>query len=239
MERLNLSGLSGDRSDTDTVLLKSTPHADVHIEQENRISTPHSGPLQSESDKMLMYTGATHEEKGDNTLSYLPKVQPNVPKLLTPADFMSKHVGVGVSKTEKVPFNSMSTLGKDMNREFLNKHEMGDNSVALGMAKTPQMWSFGPSECNRVNIDSEPQSVASTPRVLCQSAEHSHPLYETYSFTPGDVREATSICSREVTPRSSNAKDEVRPSSTQDVQKEIIHIRNRLKSFDQKKKKLR
>ena len=217
--------------------LKSTPHVDVHMEQEYRISTPHLGPLQSESDKMLMYTAATNEEKGDNTQTYLPKVQTNVPKLLTPADFMSKHVGVGVPKTEKVPFNSMFKLGQDMNREFLNKHEMGDNSVALGMAKTPQ--SFGHSECNRVNIDSEPQSVASTPRVLCQSAEHSHPLYETYSFTPGDVREATSICSREVTPRSSNAKDEVRPSSTQDVQKEIIHIRNRLKSFDQKKKKLR
>ena len=208
------------------------------MEQENRISTPHLGPLQSESDKMLMYTGATGEEKGDNTLTYLPKVQTNVPKLLTPADFMSKHVGVGVPKTEKVPFNSMSTMQQEMNRELVNK-QMGVNSVALGMAKTPQMWSFGPSECNRINIDSEPQSVASTPRVLCQSAEHSHPLYETYSFTPGDVREATTICSREVTPRSSNAKDEVRPSSTQNVQKEIIHIRNRLKSFDQKKKKLR
>ena len=194
------------------------------------MSTPHLGPLQSESDKMLMYTGATHEEKGDNTLSYLPKVQTNVPKLLTPADFMSKHVGVGVPKTEKVPFNSISTFGQDMNREFVNKR-MGDNSIALG--------SFDHSECNRVNIDSEPQSVASTPRVFCQSAEHSHPLYETYSFTPGDVREATTICSREVTPRNSNAKDEVRPSSTKEVQKEIIHIRNRLKSFDQKKKKLR
>ena len=216
--------------------LKYTPHVDVHIEQEYRISTPHLGPLQSESDKMLMYTGATGEEKGDNTQTYLPKGQTNVPKLLTPADFMSKHIGVGVPKTEKVPFNSISTFGQDINREFVNK-QMGDNSVALSMAKTPQ--SFGHSECNTVNIDSEPQSVASTPRVLCQSAEHSHPLYETYSFTPGDVREATSICSREVTPKHWNVKDEVRPSSTQDVQKEIIHIRNRLKSFDQKKKKLR
>ena len=190
VERLNLSNLSGDKSDTDTFPFKSTPHADFDVEQTYNIFPG--------TNNLVMGTSGDRE-KHVAVPPNLPNKPINVPKLLTPADFMSKQVAVHVPDTD-----------------LINKEEIRD-----------------------YHIHSESQSVASTPRVLCQSAEHSHPLYETHTLTLGKaIRGATATCSREITPRSVKGEDSW-PASEQDVQKEIIQIRNRLKNFDQKKKKLR
>ena len=87
------------------------------------------------------------------------------------------------------------------------------------------------------------QSVASTPRVLCQIADHGYPLSETRSFKVTDFR------SGEITPRSTVSITTPREQllslgfepigSKQKTEKEIVLIRNRLKLFDQKKKKMR
>ena len=211
IEKLNLSNLSGETSDVDTIPFQPTPHS-----EKQRELTPHAADLGvhfqqqmvPKVDNFVNFQQQTSQkgdtfmkDKGENMIPQilpqnLPCAQPNVPKLLTPADFMSKQAPVS---------------------SFANKQVVLD-----------------------YQIHSETQSVASTPRVLCQSADHSHPLTETYTLPSGNARDITPRSLGEVTPRSlvSGGGDPSHVSSQQ-IQKEIVQIRNRLKSFDQKKKKLR
>lgn len=89
-------------------------------------------------------------------------------------------------------------------------------------------------------VVSECISVASTPRVLYQNTDHNHPLSETRSFRMTDFKEhITPRSTSSVTPRDQLSSCGFDTHSTQMRQKEIITIRNKLKSFDEKKKKLR
>lgn len=89
-------------------------------------------------------------------------------------------------------------------------------------------------------VVSECISVASTPRVLCQNSDHNHPLSETRSFRMTDFKEQiTPRSTSSVTPREQLCSGGFETHSTQVIQKEVITIRNKLKSFDEKKKKLR
>ena len=223
VERLNLSNLSGETSEIDTIPFQPTPHSEKEREQ-----TPDAADLDLHFQQQLLH-------KGDNLMkrrveSVIPQILPqdlpsaltNVPKLLTPADFMSKQVPSNMQRSDKTYQASYTpSEEKDTN--------LGMYSSFANRQMVPEY-----------HIHSETQSVASTPRVLCQSAEHCHPLTETYTLTSGNVRDVTPRSLGEVTPRGlASGGGDPGHTSTQEVQKEIIQIRNRLKSFDQKKKKLR
>ena len=221
VERLNLSNLSGETSEIDTIPFLPTPHSEKEREQ-----TPDAAD-------MGLHFQHKQLHKGDNLMKSesvipqslpqdLPSAQTNVPKLLTPADFMSKQVPSNMQRSDRT-----------LQASYTPSEEKDTN---IGMYSSFANRQMVPD----YHIHSETHSVASTPRVLCQSAEHSHPLTETYTLTSGNVRDVTPTFFGEVTPRSlASGGGDPGHTSTQEVQKEIIQIRNRLKSFDQKKKKLR
>ena len=239
-----MSNLSGDRSDTDTIPFKSTPHSGPDLAQDVAVSGSHvEYPSTKDTDSTR---AANTKDLIDNRgkcvfiSPSVPNVQTNMPKLLTPADFMSKQTNVNLPRTEVTSHSSfIPSVRPDMNTNTVPV--LRDTQGGLDLKTEKSVGSKQLTEIHyEYNIHSESQSVASTPRVLCQSAEHSHPLSQTYTVNPGNVRGATLTSSREVTPRSVTAKGEIsEATSTQDVQKEIVRIRNRLKNFEQKKKKLR
>ena len=223
IERLNLSNLSGETSDADTIPFKPTPHSRKLREQ----TTDTGGAGVHFQQQQLHKVDNFVQDRNESVIPQiipqnLPSAQTNVPKLLTPADFMSKQDSGSMPKSEKISHASYApSQVKDTDADVFSS--FGNRQVVPDY-----------------HIHSETQSVASTPRVLCQSAEHSHPLTETYTLTSGNVREVTPRSVREVTPRSMRSGEgDTGHTSTQEVQKEIVQIRNRLKSFDQKKKKLR
>jgi len=137
------------------------------------------------------------------------------PTLMTPADFVSK------SKTQVAQDTFTSRAGEETPRSVISN------------------YTYAHSECI---------SGVTTPRIVCDNASHQHPLTETFSFQISDYKE-------EITPRScvdsvisrdrvashgyhTNNSSQIK-SSKQDIQKEIISIRNKLKEFEKKKKKLR
>ncbi|XP_052773983.1 protein SFI1 homolog [Mya arenaria] len=154
-----------------------------------------------------------HSRSQEGWSSVVPQVtKADKPTLMTPADFFAKPT----AHTTK-----------------------GAHSVAS--IATPRSvvsnFSYAPSEC---------LSTVTTPRILCDNTDHNHPLSETRSFRVNDFQE-------QITPRSASGSFTPREQiaslgfeacsaekvSTKSLQKEIVVIRNRLKSFEQKKKKLR
>ncbi|KAL4231291.1 spindle pole body protein Sfi1 [Mactra antiquata] len=143
--------------------------------------------------------------------------------LMTPADFLQK------------PYNSAG--GSASRIPDLQGIENSASISARGMPDLHGIDSIPVSECT---------SIASTPRFLCDNSKHDHPLSETRSFRVSDFKEqitprSTSSC---ITPRQELSARSCsggggQGQSKKTIQKEIISIRNRLKSFEQKKKKLR
>lgn len=156
--------------------------------------------------------------------------------LMTPADFLNKRADQKVMKEDRVTPRSVTS------------------EVSLP-----------PSCC---------QSSVTTPRIVCDDANHHHPMLETRSFKPSDLEGGTipqsaagsvtpmdqlstlgfdeQFTERTVTPRSqfeslssrnqlpAFGSEQITSALTKhQIRREIIVIRNRLKSFDQKKKKLR
>ncbi|MEW8339462.1 MAG: hypothetical protein AB2708_06400, partial [Candidatus Thiodiazotropha taylori] len=100
VERLNLSNLSGDRSDTDTIPFKSTPHSGPDLAQHFEVSGSHMNQPSSKdagSTRAVNIKDLTDDRGKCVYISpSVSHVQTNVPKLLTPADFMSKQTSVNL-----------------------------------------------------------------------------------------------------------------------------------------------
>lgn len=141
--------------------------------------------------------------------------------------------------------------------DFLRKGNQTKGNVIDGVTprSVTSAFSAGQDEC---------QSSATTPRILCDNVEHNHPFSETRSFIVSDFQEQItprSVVST-VTPRDkwSSLGFDVQVNQGQSrsrsqhmsflpphaktqpkdhIQKEIVMIRDRLKVFDEKKRKLR
>ncbi|XP_052228525.1 protein SFI1 homolog isoform X2 [Dreissena polymorpha] len=128
--------------------------------------------------------------------------------------------------------------------------ETGNRSQVLTPRSVVSGFSSAQSECG---------STLTTPRIVCENSQHSHPFSETKSFQISDFQEQVTprSCTSGFTPRAQvsslgfdahftqskqftqSRKSAQSELSTESIQKEIVTIRNKLKAFDQKKKKVR
>ena len=162
-------------------------------------------------------------------------------QVMPPAGWMS------ASQSDKVSSKVLDTdLRLGPNPIVPKSHNIVLMTPADFLSKSDSSASQGQQVAGDIQLDMvsvASQSVASTPRVLCQIADHDHPLSETCSFKVTDLR------SGGITPRSTVSSTTPREQlislgfepfvSKQKIEKEIVSIRNRLKLFDQKKKKMR
>ncbi|XP_060581928.1 protein SFI1 homolog isoform X2 [Ruditapes philippinarum] len=235
IERLNLSNLTTNQSDVDTDRTL-TPHLIGSAKSEQTVSQ-HSArvpfqiyentgePVSNEpfpSDRQL--------EKGEQVVKI---------NILSKGDSRTFEKFNGAKQDSLLPHTSavnVPTIPKLTlltPADFLNKKEtyiVNKDSNFTARSET----------CIGSAVVSETTSIASTPRVLCQNSDHNHPLSETRSFRVTDFKEQiTPRSTSSVTPRDQLSSLGFESHSTQTIQKEIVTIRNRLKNFDQKKKKLR
>ncbi|XP_053406636.1 protein SFI1 homolog [Mercenaria mercenaria] len=245
IERLNLSNLTTNQSDVDTDRTV-TPH-DLHQERPG-ISSTRSEQTVSEYSARVPFKnyGNSREPVSDVAVPCGKQLEKGgqllLTKLLLNSDLNSDE--------NVIPIQRQDRFGIQQNTAGLNV-----SNISKFTLMTPADFqskkdtyivnkdsTFTPRTVSDVGstVVSECTSLASTPRVLCQNSDHNHPLSETRSFRVTDFKEQiTPRSTSSVTPREQLSSLGFESNSTQMIQKEIIIIRNRLKSFDQKKKKLR
>lgn len=233
VERLNLSNLTTNLSD-----LESDRTTTPHISQPQHIVIPSSRSDESVSQLSVRVPFQDYV----NAMEPVIETAPSSGKQLQPNIMSSGHTNANSRDVFTLgmdsyglrpdpPSQNVSKLTLMTPADFLCNTYSARNDSNL----TPRNLSgVGPS------IVSECPSVASTPRVLCQDSSHSHPLSETRSFRVTDfMAAATPRSTSSVTPRDQFTSLGFETHSTQTIQREIVTIRNTLKSYDQKKKKLR